>query len=49
VIGDRQHYLDWPEASPHRPVVVTARGRQRLVVPVGGKNPTVPVSYTLIW
>jgi hypothetical protein len=49
VIGDRQHYIDWPEASPHRPVVVTARGRQRLVVPVGGKNPTAPVSYTLVW
>lgn len=49
VIGDRQHYLDWPEGSPHRPVVVTARGRQRLVVPVGAKNPAAPVSYTLIW
>lgn len=49
VIGDRQHYIDWPEASPHRPVVVAAQGRQRLVVPVGGKNPTAPVSYTLVW
>jgi hypothetical protein len=49
VIGDRAYYLDWPETSPHRPVVVTAYGRQRLVVPVGGKNPTAPVSYTLVW
>lgn len=49
VVGDRQHYIDWPADSPHRPVVVSAFGRQRLVVPVGGKNPTAPVSYTLIW
>jgi hypothetical protein len=49
VVGDRAHYIDWPEDSPHRPIVVTAHGRQRLVVPVGGKNPPAPVTYTLVW
>lgn len=49
VIGDRGYYVDWPDGSPHHAVVVSARGRQRLVVPVGGKNPSAPVSYTLVW
>jgi hypothetical protein len=49
VIGDRSWYLDWPEDSPHRPVLRTVGDRQLLVVPVTEKTLGKAVVYTLVW
>jgi len=49
VIGDREWYLDWPAASPHRPVVRTVGAKQQLAVPVTGGSLEKPITYTLVW
>jgi hypothetical protein len=49
VVGDRSWYLDWPEDSPHQPVLRTVGDRQLLVVPVTEKTLGKAVVYTLVW
>lgn len=49
VVGDRTWYLDWPEDSPHQPVIRSVGGRQLLLVPVVEKTLGKPLVYTLVW
>lgn len=49
VIGDRAWYLDWPDASPHKPVIHTVHDRQMLLVPVIDETLGTPLVYTLVW
>ena len=49
IVGDRAWFVDWPDGSPHRPLVRTSGGRQQLAVRLTKDTLEAPVTYTLVW
>ena len=49
IVGDREWFIDWPAASPHRPVLRSVNGRTQLAVPITGGSLEKPLSYSIVW